>query len=168
MKTKPMWGLWLLMIAAPVAVFFSVNHWKNLPPPIPPLDPSVTQAAAKGHKFIGEVQLYTEPNVKGYSAMEVFLCNPTRQGLFIKLVAAEGYDQLSQAPLLNVASKSAIRVKMGTTFFSGGIGNQFSRHFICYIKSERKKTVRLKMFWRHGKKRSIKYLVITPQMTPQN
>ncbi len=99
MNRKPLWGLWLLMIVAPVAVFFGVRYWKQLPPP---LSPQALEMAAQGTPLIGELQIVTvQGKPTSYGTM-IQLCNPTREKLsvaFLWKAVPRNYSNILKVPL---------------------------------------------------------------------
>ena len=153
MKTKPMWGLWLLMIVAPVAVFISVNYWKNLPPPLPPLDQQVADLAADGQPLISPMTIAGA--LGGKTLVPVFsFCNPTRDKLTGKVFIVNGVSEIAKTP--------TPAIKNGSLIGERSIGNTAMALFLPEIKAKRRNVIKMTMHWKHGRKSGVKSYTIKP------
>lgn len=158
MNRKPSWGLWLLMIVAPVAVFGGIRYWKSLPPP---LSPQALEMAAQGTPLIGELQIVTvQGKPTSYGTM-ILLCNPKREKLSVSFIVESGASELLKYP------------KGASPIFRDGspLGTYFTGNGILYfgivdINRSRTKPIRLKLNWKHGHNSGSRKVVITPQMKP--
>lgn len=160
MNRKPSWGLWLLMIVAPVAVFFGVRYWKQLPPIFPLLDRDAKEMAAQGTPLVGDVQLRLGSNSKSYDANFV-LCNPTRDKLTVDVVVVSGASELLKYP-----KGAPAVVHDGESIIRWNVGNGVLWFGIVEVKRNRTKPIRFNLNWKHGADSGVKNAVITPQMKP--
>ncbi len=151
MKTKPMWGLWLLMIAAPIALFWGVRTWQRL--------------------FIGEAQLSTQgmspANMQsGYAFSFKYRNNsslPFEVRRFIMSGSEEILDWNGKKPNWKTG-KNGVDIGRCTSEPYDGEGDCG----IYDVKRNRIKTVVVRLVWKHGDKWGGKTLTLTPQMKPQN
>jgi hypothetical protein len=96
---KPAWGLWLMVIIAPLAVFFSFGAfraWQKLPPA---LDEDATRAASLGVPLINAVEIVEGTLPYSWSVL-LPVCNPTRERLFLRVVAIKGAEEIMHTPLI--------------------------------------------------------------------
>ncbi len=158
MNRKPSWGLWLLMIVAPVAVFFGIRYWENLPPPLAPLNASVAQQAAQGTPLISDVRITGDGSNPMKTSFGFDICNPTRDKVTARVVVVSGVSEIIQSP-------GTAPLKNGSGLGGFSLGNGDAGFQVFYdIKTRRKQPIKLKLYWTHGLQSGVKNVVITPQM----
>ena len=159
MKTKPMWGLWLLMIVTPVAVFSSVSWWKNLPPRLHTRLVTPTTSLSDNMSLQGAEKLTLPYFTKAHRISSSLnkdtysvswqMPSKTEEFVFSFWIKSGASDCLSTSPDEHIFSHQ------------GNGPSKASLHF--GLKKLRKQNVSLKLNWKLNEKHGVKYIVIAPQ-----
>ena len=149
MKTKPMWGLWLLVIVAPIAVFIGVNYWKNLPY----IDPLAVEGAAYGWPL---ASLRVSKLNKDINSVRIHVCNPKASVLKLQMHFLSDYKEVLQDSQDSTPNKNGFKYK---TTVASGCGTLF----YFDIKAKRKKPIQLKINWSYEGKSGFKTIEIKPE-----
>lgn len=171
MKTKPMWGLWLLMIVAPIAVFMGINYWRNLPPlqthigkiasqPIYSVSGLTIQEADRlGLPYFSKVRLSHSKTDNDYYQVSII-------NLFPRKVNNHRFS------IFAITGKPEIKDYKRIRYNQVGGGTNLPQRPYTYkfmlIRKNRKKDIVLQIHWQMGIKLGKEVVTITPQMKPQN
>lgn len=169
MKRKPLWGLWLLVVVAPVVPFAmvsSVNYWKNLPSP---LDSQASEAAALGTPLIGSVTMIEGSMLDSWSII-IPTCNPTREELVLRIRAITGAKEIIYRD--NVVGKPYYPINKpfldGQFFKNSTVGNEQLAINVCDVKRKRHSRLKLEIHWKLGKDHGVRTIWVTPKMSLYN
>ncbi len=164
MKRKPLWGLWLLMIIAPVAVFFGVKEKRKLRDKVTgdeiTFDDAARSAAAQGKPHISKLRFTPLPNNAGYLVrLSFFNSSPVAEiGAIISSGSSEVIQNTGQSVL-----------KDGDDLDLNCYGRSYCSTTVFNIKKQRQKPIHVHLDWfvtnAAGQNvESRKDVVITPQM----
>ena len=167
MKTKPMWGLWLLMIVAPVAMFVGVNYWKNLPPRFVEVPPPITlptkmsleQAKAQQLPYFSDFIIENSTVGAKYLNLKMTHYFPVHAvDSRFKVVVITGKPEI----------KDLRNLRYNVVYSGNSLVRRLYTQRVVRIKQNRKKNVVFHILWNMGGKHGTKSVTIMPQMTPQN
>ncbi len=167
MNRKPSWGLWLLMIIAPLAVFFGIHTWRNRPlianTPAENLGiPGVADAGIKGAPIVSRVYLYNLTTNTTTDDIGFYFNNPVQAPLSVRVYVVKG------APELTWLGGKKYLYRNGDSLGGIDIGPYRIFRDICGIKKIRKQTIHLQVRWRQGRRTGFRDIFITPQMKAKN
>ena len=122
-----------------------------------PLNSRTAKEAAQGTPLISGVRIYGGSSNPKVTSFGFSICNPTRDKVNTRVVVISGVTEIIQSP-------GTLPLKNGMGLGGFGMGNGSASFVVYDIKAKRKQPIKLKLYWKHGNKRGVKNIVITPQM----
>lgn len=156
---KPSWGLWLLVIVAPIAVFFTAKAQVKSPTYVPrtklvfrPIAPQSSTATPGSQAYISNVMFSTDIDHPNKTSVSVFISNPTVMTLEIRPELVAGKLQFcDNGKMVLWAARSMNHGKFWVPFGT--------------IKRWRKEDIHINIHWKLGKSKGTEDIVIAANKT---
>ena len=138
MNRKPSWGLWLLMIVAPLAVFFGIRYLKHPVFIVPKKQLLISVPARSTEITLSDID--TDVRAKGWCAIKYSVSNPAPFPINVDIQIVSGDSELSTSINGKTDLKNGTIVRTIVPANSFGTVTAFYMRFTSEIVVELKRT----------------------------